>query len=275
MLAGMVLPLFNFTSPVIQVLNKRGSAVNFARVAPSASALRACVDMIKSNTHAAIVMDGDRFTGIVTERDFVKKLKLEKGQSRATLVSDLMTSADMIKSVKGTNTFLQCVDTMRRAKVRTLPVVEKGEVKAVITMSDIAAEISATLKKPGNAPLDATVGDILDSPRVITPGGKGVSANVADSVADAIRQMRRESSGSLLVISEGATVGMFTERDYVRNVLPYDERDPADIEIREVCAFTSSSAPLGGMHDIVDPVERSTPVLSALSLMLAQVGYIP
>ena len=189
------LPRFNFTLPVLQVLKDRQIV---HRASPGISAFRAAIDMIKARTNALVLMEGEKMVGIVTERDFLK-LPLETGASRATPVTQIMTPAAMIKSAPASYTLERCVSMMRKAKVRHLPVVEKDVVKALISMSDICAQISATMKQ--RDPLENTtqISDLLDSPDMLTPG-TSVSLDLGDSVADAVKLMRETSNGSLLAV---------------------------------------------------------------------------
>lgn len=91
--------------------------------------------------------------------------------------------------------------------MRNLPVVDDEEVKAVITMVDISAQIFESLKRPlpGLTMLkkaDMTVGDVLNSPDACTPG-LSVALPLGASVAQAVQRMRDAQSGSLLVLGDG------------------------------------------------------------------------
>jgi CBS domain-containing protein len=213
-----------------------------------------------------------------------------KGQSRLSLVSELMTPAGSIVTAKPSHTVLQCVSMMRKHKVRNLPVMDKQEeVQAVLGMQDVSRQIFNTFKKGDAEAAAITIGDLLDDRGVQTPGLSASLPHTA-SVADAIGRMRELSSGSLLVTGDDAKrFGLFTERDFLYNVVLYDEKSPAETPLHEVSRFTvgtskatmaqiSSSPALGDGHrpEHVTCVERKTRVIDCLSLMLGSgLLYVP
>ena len=218
------LPRFDYTLPVLQLMRP---TANVTRTSPSASAFRAAIDMVKARVSSLAVMEGEsgKMLGILTERDFFMKLPLaNKGQSRLSLVSELMTPAGSIVTAKPSHTVLQCVSMMRKHKVRNLPVVDKQEeVQAVLGMQDVSRQIFNTFKKGDAEAAAITIGDLLDDRGVQTPGLSASLPHTA-SVADAIGRMRELSSGSLLVTGDDAKrFGLFTERDFLYNVVLYDE----------------------------------------------------
>jgi CBS domain-containing protein len=272
-----VLPRFNYTIPVLQLLKNQ----TVHRISPQASARRASIDMIKGRLHSMIVTEDDgKMVGILTERDFLK-LPLELGAARGAVVTELMTPAASMTKGKSSFTVRDCVSTMRKAKCRQLPVMEKGEVRAVITMADISQSISDTLKKRDQLDKEVTVGDLIDNDGVVTPKDDASLPHTA-TVADAVTTMRKTGSGALLVKGDDAAFGLFTERDYVQNVVPYDERSPAEITLAEVARFASGHSKRTMQEIAADSttayrhyrpehitcVERSTRIEECLSLML-------
>jgi len=234
-----MLPRLNFTNPVLQVL---GSSAKLQSISPKASVLRAAIDMIKGRLNALVVMENGQMAGILTERDFLK-LDLKKGASRSTLVSDIMT-AD-VTTIPSTSTVQKCVQTMRSLKVRNLPVMEKGEVRTILSMQDISQQINKALRDLPYSDADPTVGDMLDSGTISTPVLEDIMMPHGASVMDAVHRMRHMKSGSLLVEGaegSGAQFGIFTERDHVHSVVPYDENAPSDLPVAAVARFTAGTS---------------------------------
>ncbi len=273
------------TLPVLQVIK---GPLSPQQIAPSASVCRAAVDMIKSRANSLVVTEDNKMAGILTERDFLK-LGPELGQGRKTLVSELMTPAENISSAPQSYTVQRCVSTMRKLRVRHLPIIDRESeaVKAVISMQDICRQIACTLKQHDQLETSVTVGDMLDDPNVNTPG-LDVALPATASVADATTMMREKSSGSMLVLGD-EQFGIFTERDHVHSVVPYDERSLHDIQLREVARFTSghskrtmreiASTPRMDMAyrpSTITCVERKTRLADALHLMLGNgLLYVP
>lgn len=80
--AGAILPRFDFTKPVLDALGPRVERT----IAPSSTAFRGVLELVKNRLDALTVMDGNQLAGIVTERDFLR-LPLERGIVRRTRVS--------------------------------------------------------------------------------------------------------------------------------------------------------------------------------------------
>lgn len=197
-------------------------------IAPTASSFRAVVDMVKYRTGSLIVMDGSSIAGIVTERDVLDKLPLAVGDSRATPVSTIMTPSASLVTAPPSFTLDKCVQQMKSGVFRHLPIVSKGQTEAVVSMRDIAQQISSALaKKPLASP--PLVSELMDA-----KGTRGCSdMPTSGTVADAVEILRQTKAGSVLV-TDGPGFSLFTERDYLTKVAVYDERAPAEIGILEV-----------------------------------------
>lgn len=99
-----------------------------------ASVLDAARRMIDENVGAMLVSVRDRITGIVTERDYLRRVVLEE-KDRETTVEEIMTSPLIVVS-PGT-TVDQCMSLMTAQRIRHLPVVEGGEVSGMISIGDV------------------------------------------------------------------------------------------------------------------------------------------
>lgn len=90
---------------------------------------------------ALVVMEADRLVGIVSERDYTRKVALQGRSSRDTRVADIMTRAVV---VVGPNTGTRdCMALMRERRIRHLPVVEGGTVLGMISIRDLMDDIIA------------------------------------------------------------------------------------------------------------------------------------
>ncbi|HWJ33178.1 MAG TPA: CBS domain-containing protein [Gaiellaceae bacterium] len=99
-----------------------------------ASVLDAARRMIDENVGAMLVSVRDRITGIVTERDYLRRVVLEE-KDRETTGEEIMTSPLIVVS-PGT-TVDQCMSLMTAQRIRHLPVVEGGEVSGMISIGDV------------------------------------------------------------------------------------------------------------------------------------------
>jgi len=224
-------------------------------VAPSASTFRAVVDMVKYRTGSLMVMKDDQMAGIITERDILDKLSLDVvGESRAKAVEALMTPADSLSTAPPNYTLDKCVKQMKSGVFRHLPIIENGEVKACISLRDIAQQVSSGLsKKPMTSP--PTVAELMDA----KGSGGCIELPASSMVADAVKLMQQTKAGSVLVSSGASSFGLFTERDFLTKVAVYDEVAPSALPISLV------STP----SDVVKCVAPTARVTDCLSIMLA------
>jgi CBS domain-containing protein len=86
-------------------------------------------------------MEGDKLVGVLSERDYTRKVALQGKNSRETLVSEIMTP-DVITVSPQTRT-RECMALMSQHKIRHLPVVDKGKVLGMISIRDIMDDIIA------------------------------------------------------------------------------------------------------------------------------------
>lgn len=108
-------------------------------IAPDASVLDAIKKMAEHGIGALLVMDEDVLSGIVTERDYARKVILLGRYSDDTPVRDIMTVD--VKTVSSDNNVRHCMDLMTDKRVRHLPVVDDGRVGGVISIGDLVKAI--------------------------------------------------------------------------------------------------------------------------------------
>jgi CBS domain-containing protein len=124
---------------VCHLLDSKGRDV--VSVAPDASVLDAIRLMSDKGIGALVVMDGDTLHGIVTERDYARKVILKGRASDVTAVREIMTT-DVISTSSG-DSVEKCMNTMTDQRIRHLPVVDDGKVCGIISIGDLVKAIIA------------------------------------------------------------------------------------------------------------------------------------
>jgi CBS domain-containing protein len=108
-------------------------------VAPGDAVIDAIRLMAEKSVGAVLVMDGARLAGIVSERDYARKVVLHGRSSADTSVRDIMT-ADVI-TVGPNHTVEHCMQLVTDHRIRHLPVMEDGEVIGVISIGDLVKAV--------------------------------------------------------------------------------------------------------------------------------------
>ena len=86
-------------------------------------------------------MEGDRLVGLLTERDYARKVALHGKSSKDLKVQDVMTADVLWVSPERTNE--ECMAIMTEKRVRHLPVIEGGKVIGIISIGDLVKDIIA------------------------------------------------------------------------------------------------------------------------------------
>ncbi len=123
---------------VRQVLRDKGYQDVWS-VSPDAAVFDALKLMSEKNVGALAVMDGDRLVGIMSERDYARKVILKGKSSPMTPVRDIMTPDPIV--VHPDQTLRECMELMTTHRVRHLPVVENEKVVGLISIGDVLKEI--------------------------------------------------------------------------------------------------------------------------------------
>ncbi len=119
------------------LIDRKGSDV--LAVAPDSTVYDALKVMAEHNIGAVIVMDGDQLAGIMSERDYARKVILEQRTSAQTKVAAIMTS--LVTTVGLDDDVERCMELMTEGRFRHLPVVEDGAVVGVISIGDVVRSI--------------------------------------------------------------------------------------------------------------------------------------
>ena len=122
---------------VRDILREKGTQVY--ATSPDASVYDALQLMADKNIGALIVFEGDRMVGLISERDYARKIVLKNKFSRETAVSEIM-SRDVV-TVSPNRNLEECMEVITARRVRHLPVVEDDRVLGIISIGDIVKGI--------------------------------------------------------------------------------------------------------------------------------------
>ena len=123
---------------VATILKSKADASVHA-IAPTASVYDALKLMAEKNIGALLVMEGDAIVGIVTERDYARKIALLGRTSSLTQVRELMTTAVMFVGPEQSSD--HCMALMTGHRLRHLPVVDNGKLLGLISIGDLVKDI--------------------------------------------------------------------------------------------------------------------------------------
>jgi len=122
---------------VRDILTRKGNDV--WSISPSASVYDAMKLMADKGIGALLVMEGEKLVGIISERDYARKVILQGRSSRTTSVEEIMTSR-VAYAEPGQN-IEECMAVMTEKRIRHLPVMEASQVRGVISIGDLVKSI--------------------------------------------------------------------------------------------------------------------------------------
>ncbi|GAB3009124.1 CBS domain-containing protein [Niabella terrae] len=121
---------------VSAILSRKGNSIISIDV--NTTVLDALQLMSENNIGSLVVMNQDKFAGILTERDYSRKVILQGKHSDHTTVGEIM-SVDL-PTVSPEDTVETCMQHMSNKNVRYLPVFEGDTLKGIISISDVVTE---------------------------------------------------------------------------------------------------------------------------------------
>lgn len=110
-------------------------------IAQDASVFDAIKLMADRSIGSLLVMEGDELKGIVTERDYARKVIIKGRSSESTQVGEIMTT-DLI-TTSAEKTVNDCMNLMTEKRIRHLPVLAEGKVTGMISIGDLVQAIIA------------------------------------------------------------------------------------------------------------------------------------
>lgn len=120
------------------ILKSKPNQAIFA-IGPRASVYDALQLAADKGVGALLVMEDERVIGIVTERDYARKVALLSRSSKDTAVSEIMTTAVMYVHPKQTTA--ECMALMTDKRIRHLPVMDEGKLLGLISIGDLVKDI--------------------------------------------------------------------------------------------------------------------------------------
>lgn len=122
---------------VRQLLDAKSPAIHAIR--PEAPVLDAIRLMADAHVGAVLVMDGPQLVGILSERDYARKVVLQGRSSADTPVRDIMTSR--VIATTSSDTSDHCMQLMTEHRIRHLPVIDGDDVVGVISIGDLVKAV--------------------------------------------------------------------------------------------------------------------------------------
>jgi CBS domain-containing protein len=122
---------------VSQIMERKGSqVVSVARQAPVLEAIRV---MAEHHIGAVLVMEGEQLLGILSERDYARKVILQGRSSHDTAVAVIMSSP--VVCVGPHDSVAECMSIMTEKHIRHLPVIDGERVIGVVSIGDLVKEL--------------------------------------------------------------------------------------------------------------------------------------
>ena len=125
---------------VADILSHKGNRIT--SVSPGTTVIAALQIMADQNIGSVMVMDGDLYLGIVTERDYSRKVILKGKSSTDTQVSEIMTQD--LPHITPQDTIEFCMQLLSDRNIRYLPVFDKDALCGIVSINDVIKETILT-----------------------------------------------------------------------------------------------------------------------------------
>jgi CBS domain-containing protein len=128
---------------VAEILKEKGDRTVHT-IEPTASVLEAVERMAQKNIGALLVLEHGRIVGMLTERDYARKVVLMARSSKDTPLREIMTTS--VIYVHPDQTSEECMALMTQSRVRHLPVIDEGKLAGLISIGDLVKGIISEQK---------------------------------------------------------------------------------------------------------------------------------
>ena len=116
-----------------EILEEKGR--DLLEIDADASVFEAVQLMVEMNVGSLLVTEGGEITGIVTERDYLRRAALEGRPDKETTVREIMSSPLLVATPE--TTVDECMALMTDRRIRHVPVVEDGKVVGLVSIGDL------------------------------------------------------------------------------------------------------------------------------------------
>jgi len=120
-----------------QILDRKSR--NIATISPDKTVFEAISFMAEKNYGSVVVMEHENYLGILTERDYARKVILQKKSSKELVVKEIMSTD--LPALKEDDTLETCMEYMSKLNVRYLPVMESEKLVGLISIKDVVDEM--------------------------------------------------------------------------------------------------------------------------------------
>lgn len=121
------------TGNISGVLAQKGNVI--WSISPEATVFEAIQRMAEKNIGAVVVLENETLLGLISERDYTRKVALMGRSSKETLVKDIMTTS--VVTVTPEHTVEECLRLMNDKRVRHLPVLEGGKLIGIVSIGNL------------------------------------------------------------------------------------------------------------------------------------------
>ncbi len=128
---------------VSNILQRKGS--NVITISPDITVLDALKQMAEKNIGSIVVTENGQYTGLLTERDYARKVILKGKSSTTTLVKEIMSTG--LPRITPDNSVETCMQIMSENNIRYLPVFENDQLCGIISINDVIKETILTQKE--------------------------------------------------------------------------------------------------------------------------------
>lgn len=125
---------------VSDILERKGR--NIISISPLDTVYDALKLMAQNNIGSVVVLHNGSYAGILTERDYSRKVILNEKHSTQTKVAEIMTSD--LPGVSPSDSIEHCMQLMSGKNIRYLPVFEEGKIAGIISIHDVINELLAS-----------------------------------------------------------------------------------------------------------------------------------